>query len=163
MPRFRRTKVHGQAPLLQRRVQTSGRTGISRLHGLAKRNDIYRNLIRVWIRKYEAGESDEDAAAADLLQLWLREIQSWRAAANREICASQYSHSLPTRNASTLHQRSGRSVATATSAPTSRTACARWRAQDWPIAALPVIEGHRVLLKISQPNQAEVARNYRSR
>ncbi len=34
------------------------------LHGLAKR----RNLIRVWVQKYEAGEFDEDAQTADLLQ-----------------------------------------------------------------------------------------------
>jgi transposase len=38
------------------------------LHGLAKRHDICRNLIRVWVQKYEAGAFDEDAAAADLLQ-----------------------------------------------------------------------------------------------
>src|SRR5580692_2787824 len=38
------------------------------LHGLAKRHDICRNLIRVWVQKYEAGVFDEDAAAADLLQ-----------------------------------------------------------------------------------------------
>ena len=38
------------------------------LHGLAKRHDISRNLIRVWIEKYEAGEFDEDARAADLIQ-----------------------------------------------------------------------------------------------
>ena len=38
------------------------------LHGLAKRHGIYRNLIRVWVQKYEAGAFDEDAAAADLLQ-----------------------------------------------------------------------------------------------
>jgi transposase-like protein len=38
------------------------------LHGLAKRHDICRNLIRVWVQKYEAGDFDEDAAAADLLQ-----------------------------------------------------------------------------------------------
>ena len=37
------------------------------LHGLAKRHDICRNLIRVWVQKYEAGDFDEDAAAADLL------------------------------------------------------------------------------------------------
>ena len=37
-------------------------------HGLAKRHDICRNLIRVWVQKYEAGVFDEDAAAADLLQ-----------------------------------------------------------------------------------------------
>jgi transposase len=34
----------------------------------AKRHDICRNLIRVWVQKYEAGDFDEDAAAADLLQ-----------------------------------------------------------------------------------------------
>ena len=38
------------------------------LHGLAKRHDICRNLIRVWVQKYEAGEFDDDAAAVDLLQ-----------------------------------------------------------------------------------------------
>jgi transposase len=36
------------------------------LHGLAKRHDICRNLIRVWVQKYEAG--DFDAVASDLLQ-----------------------------------------------------------------------------------------------
>jgi transposase len=38
------------------------------LHGLAKRHDICRNLIRVWVQKYEAGDFDEDAVASDLLQ-----------------------------------------------------------------------------------------------
>jgi transposase len=38
------------------------------LHGLAKRHDVCRNLIRIWVQKYEAGDLDEDAAAADLIQ-----------------------------------------------------------------------------------------------
>src|SRR5829696_7486535 len=38
------------------------------LHGLAKRHDLSRNLIRVWVQKYEAGALDEDTAAAELLQ-----------------------------------------------------------------------------------------------
>src|ERR1700760_5074936 len=38
------------------------------LHGLAKRHDICRNLIRIWVQKFEAGDFDEDAKAADLLQ-----------------------------------------------------------------------------------------------
>jgi transposase len=38
------------------------------LHGLSKRHDICRNLIRVWVQKYEAGAFDEDVQAADLLQ-----------------------------------------------------------------------------------------------
>jgi transposase-like protein len=35
-------------------------------YGLAKRHDLSRQLIRVWIEKYEAGGLDEDAQAADL-------------------------------------------------------------------------------------------------
>jgi transposase len=38
------------------------------LHGLAKRHDISRNLIRIWVQKFEAGALDEDVQAADLLQ-----------------------------------------------------------------------------------------------
>ena len=38
------------------------------LHGLAKRHDISRNLIRIWVNKLETGAFDEDARAADLLQ-----------------------------------------------------------------------------------------------
>ena len=38
------------------------------LYALAKRHDISRQLIRVWVQKYEAGGLDEDAQAAELLQ-----------------------------------------------------------------------------------------------
>jgi transposase-like protein len=38
------------------------------LHGLSNRHDISRQLIRVWVQKYEAGALDEDAQAADLIQ-----------------------------------------------------------------------------------------------
>jgi transposase len=38
------------------------------LYGLSKRYDISRQLIRVWVQKYEAGAFDEDAQAADFLQ-----------------------------------------------------------------------------------------------
>jgi transposase-like protein len=40
------------------------------LHGLAKRHDLCRNLIRVWVAKYEAGAFDDDARAADLIQAY---------------------------------------------------------------------------------------------
>ena len=40
------------------------------LHGLSKRHDISRNLIRVWVEKYEAGAFDDDAQAADLIQAY---------------------------------------------------------------------------------------------
>ena len=38
------------------------------LHGLAKRHDISRNLIRIWVDKYEAGAFDDDAQITDLGQ-----------------------------------------------------------------------------------------------
>ena len=38
------------------------------LHGLAKRHDLSRNLIRIWVERYQSGAFDEDAAAADLVQ-----------------------------------------------------------------------------------------------
>ena len=38
------------------------------LHALAKRYDLSRNLIRIWVKKLEAGALDEDAHAADLPQ-----------------------------------------------------------------------------------------------
>jgi transposase len=38
------------------------------LHGLAKRYELSRNLIRIWVQKYEAGAFDEDATAADLVR-----------------------------------------------------------------------------------------------
>ncbi|MER8556964.1 transposase [Mesorhizobium sp. M1217] len=40
------------------------------LHALSKRHDISRNLIRIWVEKFQAGALDEDAAAADLLQAY---------------------------------------------------------------------------------------------
>jgi transposase len=38
------------------------------LRGLAVRHDVSRNLIRIWVAKYEAGALDEEAQAADMLQ-----------------------------------------------------------------------------------------------
>ena len=38
------------------------------LRGLAHRHDLSRNLIRIWVQKYEAGALDEDAAAAATIQ-----------------------------------------------------------------------------------------------
>jgi transposase len=38
------------------------------LHGLAKRHDLSRNLIRIWVQKCEAGAFDDEAIAADMVQ-----------------------------------------------------------------------------------------------
>ncbi|XSC42737.1 hypothetical protein ACF1BQ_031400 [Bradyrhizobium sp. RDT10] len=37
------------------------------MHGLANRYDLSRNLIRIWVQKFEAGALDEAAVAADLV------------------------------------------------------------------------------------------------
>src|SRR5437588_7063375 len=36
-------------------------------HALAKRHGVGRNLIKIWVAKYEAGGLDSDAAATDVL------------------------------------------------------------------------------------------------
>ena len=39
------------------------------LHGLSKRHDVSRNVIRLWVARYETdGELNDDTIAADLLQ-----------------------------------------------------------------------------------------------
>jgi transposase len=38
------------------------------LHALSKRHDISRQLIQIWVGKFEAGALDEDVQAADLIQ-----------------------------------------------------------------------------------------------
>lgn len=40
------------------------------LHALSKHHDVSRNLIRIWVEKYQAGALDEDIVAADLLQAY---------------------------------------------------------------------------------------------
>ena len=37
-------------------------------HGLARRHELSRTLIRIWVDKYEAGAFDEDAEAASMIQ-----------------------------------------------------------------------------------------------
>ena len=44
------------------------------LNGLARRHDVSRNLIRVWIAKYEAGAFDDEFQAADLVQQYEAKI-----------------------------------------------------------------------------------------
>ncbi len=38
------------------------------LRALAKRHDLSRNLIRIWVGKLETGAFDDDARAADMLE-----------------------------------------------------------------------------------------------
>lgn len=64
MPRHRTHSIEFKRQVAQEFL--AGET----LHGLAKRHDVCRNLIRVWVAKYEAGEFDDDAKTADLIQAY---------------------------------------------------------------------------------------------
>ncbi len=44
------------------------------LYGLARRHDVCRNLIRVWVAKAEAGEFDEEIEASNLLSAFEAKI-----------------------------------------------------------------------------------------
>ncbi len=46
------------------------------LHGLDRRHDVSRNLIRIWVSKLEAGAFDEDEEAAGLLQEYEAKISA---------------------------------------------------------------------------------------
>ncbi len=37
---------------------------------MAKRHDVSRNLIRIWIQKHDAGAFDDDAVAADAIDAY---------------------------------------------------------------------------------------------
>lgn len=40
------------------------------LHSLARRHDLSRNLIRIWIQKFEGGAFDDEAAAVDMIEAY---------------------------------------------------------------------------------------------
>jgi transposase len=52
----------------KRQIAQEFLSGEVSLHGLAKRHDICRNLIRIWVEKYERGEFDNEIEAANLLE-----------------------------------------------------------------------------------------------
>ena len=51
----------------KRQVAESYLSGEGTYHGLARQHDISRNLIRLWVAKYEAGEFDDEQVSADIL------------------------------------------------------------------------------------------------
>jgi transposase len=61
------TKHRSRSAAFKRQVAQEFVSGET-LHGLSKRHDISRQLIRIWVGKYEAGALDDDVQAADLLQ-----------------------------------------------------------------------------------------------
>src|SRR3979490_3606769 len=60
------------------------------LYALAKRHDLSRQLIRVWVQKYEAGGLDEDAQAAELLQEFESKIAAFERMVGRQAAESEF-------------------------------------------------------------------------
>ena len=66
------------------------------LHALASRHDISRNLIRIWVRKFEAGAFDDDAQAADLLQDYEAKIAALERLVGRQALEIEFLKGLKT-------------------------------------------------------------------
>src|SRR6516162_5560972 len=60
------------------------------LYALSKRHDISRQLIRVWVERYEAGALDEDAQAADLLQEYEAKIAALERMVGRQALETEF-------------------------------------------------------------------------
>ncbi len=76
------------------------------LHALSQRHDISRQLIRIWVGKFEAGALDEDVQAADLLQEYEAKIAALermvgRQALEIELLKGALKHAPRPRSAST--------------------------------------------------------------
>jgi putative transposase len=54
------------------------------LHSLSKRHDVSRQLIRIWVGKFEAGALDEGVQAADLIQEYEAKIAALERMAGRQ-------------------------------------------------------------------------------
>jgi len=63
------TKHRSHSAAFKRQVAEEFLAGET-LHGLSQRHDISRQLVRIWVGKFEAGALDEDAQAADLIQAY---------------------------------------------------------------------------------------------
>jgi transposase len=91
------------------------------LHALAKRHGISRNLIRIWVAKYEAGGLDSDTAAADLLADYEARIAALerlvgKLALENEFLKGASRHVRQPRSASTSVERTGSVAGAAASA-----------------------------------------------
>ena len=61
------TRRHRRHSTVKKREIVEAYLNGQALHALSKEHDVCRNLIRIWIKKYERGEYDDDAIEADLL------------------------------------------------------------------------------------------------
>ncbi len=79
------------------------------LHGLSQRHDLSRQLIRIWVGKYEVGALDDDVQAADLLQEYEAKIAALermvgRQALEIELLKGASKHAPRPKSAAALYQ-----------------------------------------------------------
>ena len=60
------------------------------LHGLGKRHDLSRNLIRIWVEKAEAGALDQDLASAELLSAYEARIVALERLVGRQVLEIEF-------------------------------------------------------------------------
>jgi len=98
MPKYRAHSIEFKRQVAQEYL--AGET----LHGLAQRHDISRNLIRVWVARYEAGAFDDDATAADVIQAYEARIAALERLVGRQALELEF---LKGASRSALRPRSG--------------------------------------------------------
>jgi transposase-like protein len=84
MPRHRSHSTEFKRQVAQEYL--SGET----LHGLAKRHDISRNLIRIWIQKHDAGAFEDDAVAADAIEAYEARIAALERLVGKQALEIEY-------------------------------------------------------------------------
>jgi len=77
------TKHRSYALAFKRQVAQEFRSGESG-HSLSRRHGLSRNLIRLWVAKYEAGDFDPEEEAADTLQAYEARIAALERLAGRQ-------------------------------------------------------------------------------
>ena len=76
------------------------------LHSLARRHDLSRNLIRIWIQKFEGGAFDDEAVAVDTIEAYEARIAALERLVGRQALEIEFlkgalKHGLRSRSATT--------------------------------------------------------------
>src|ERR1700748_1708883 len=103
------------------------------LYALSKRHDISRQLIRVWVQKYDAGALDEDAQAADLLHEYEAKIAALERMVGRQALEIEFLKGA-LKNAPRPRSVNTSVIAGPTASialATCRAIAVRWWTEDW--------------------------------
>jgi hypothetical protein len=62
------------------------------LHSLAHRHDLSRNLIRIWVQKFEGGAFDDEAVAANTIEAYEARIATLERLVGRQALEFEFLH-----------------------------------------------------------------------